>query len=274
MTDTATTGAKPGITDRAKSAVEVRKDPTLIDLVKQSEGQIKLALPAFAKDNAEGYVRSAITLLKQTPSLAKCDPMTVLGGIMTASQLGLEFGPLGHAYLVPYKGKATLIVGYKGLIDLAYRSGKLLSIEARTVYANDHFEYEYGLHPKLEHKPSLAGDRGEPLCWYGVAHLKGGGYYFEVLSRSDIERHRKFSASSNSSSSPWKSDYDAMARKTVIRSMQPYLPLTTDERQGFSMDGATIAGSTPEDLDVLDEEPWPIVDEDGVVEGEIVEDEA
>ena len=78
---------------------------------------------------------------------------------MQAVQLGLEPGLLGHCYILPYKREATFIIGYKGMIDLARRSGHIQSIYAHAVHENDEFEYELGLHPKLEHKPSH-GDRG------------------------------------------------------------------------------------------------------------------
>ena len=90
---------------------------------------------------------------------------------MQAVQLGLEPGLLGHCYILPYKREATFIIGYKGMIDLARRSGHIQSIYAHAVHENDEFEYELGLHPKLEHKPSH-GDRGAFIGAYAVAHFK------------------------------------------------------------------------------------------------------
>ena len=145
---------------------------------------------------------------------------------MQAVQLGLEPGLLGHCYILPYKREATFI-GYKGMIDLARRSGHIQSIYAHAVHENDEFEYELGLHPKLEHKPSH-GDRGAFIGAYAVAHFKDGGYQMEFMPKSEIEKRRKRSASANSSYSPWSSDYEEMAKKTVVRYMFKYLPISIE----------------------------------------------
>ena len=149
------------------------------------------------------------------------------GAVMQAVQLGLEPGLLGHCYILPYKREATFIIGYKGMIDLARRSGHIQSIYAHAVHENDEFEYELGLHPKLEHKPSH-GDRGAFIGAYAVAHFKDGGYQMEFMPKSEIEKRRKRSASANSSYSPWSSDYEEMAKKTVVRYMFKYLPISIE----------------------------------------------
>lgn len=265
MTTTDTIGAREGLADRASTAVEAARAPrrpTLAMQISQQQSEIERALPTHLKHNAEAFVRAAITVCKQTPALAKCDPVTILGGLMTASSLGLELGPLGHAYLVPYGSKAQLVIGYKGIIDLAWRSDRLLSIEARAVKANDHFEFSYGLGAKLEHTPTLDGDRGATIAYYGVAQFKGGGSYFVVLSKSDIDEHRKRSKSS--SNGPWVTDYDAMACKTCIRVMQPYLPLTSEVARQFAMDGTVSTGVSADHIDV---------EHVDYIEGEVVADE-
>lgn len=249
------TGAKDGLADRVSTAVAVAeqpKAPTMAQLIERQTDQVKKALPAHLKASAEAYIRAAQTLVKNNPALGKCEPLTVLGGLMTASQMGLELGPLGKAYLVPYGNKAQLIIGYRGLIDLAWRSGQLKSIEAREVKANDAFEFEYGLDSKLKHVPSLAGDRGDIVAFYGVAHFKDGGHYFLVMSKDDVEQHRKRSKAKDSG--PWVTDYEAMGRKTCIRAMAPFLPLTIEVMRDMALDGSVSTGAAFDNL-VVEEEP-------------------
>ena len=171
--------------------------------------------------------RIALTTIRTNPKLLECAVPSLMGAVMQAVQLGLEPGLLGHCYILPYKREATFIIGYKGMIDLARRSGHIQSIYAHAVHENDEFEYELGLHPKLEHKPSH-GDRGAFIGAYAVAHFKDGGYQMEFMPKSEIEKRRKRSASANSSYSPWSSDYEEMAKKTVVRYMFKYLPISIE----------------------------------------------
>ena len=253
---------REGLAERAGNSLEAKKPPTLVSMIADQTQAVERALPAHLKGQGAAFVRAAQTLVRGTPALARCEPATVLGGLLTASALGLEFGPLGHCYLVPYGSKAQFILGYRGITDLAWRSGKLVSIEAREVKANDEFEFSYGLDPKLVHKPYMEGDRGASIAYYGVAHFKGGGSYFVVMSRADVDEHRKSSKSSKSG--PWVDHYDAMARKTVIRVMSPYLPLTTEVERAIAQDGVVASGTDRSNLEVetpdYDEDTGEIVD--------------
>lgn len=130
--------------------------------------------------------RIALTTIRTNPKLLECKVSSLMGAVMQAVQLGLEPGLLGHCYILPYKSEATFIIGYKGMIDLARRSGHIQSIYAHAVYENDEFEYELGLHPQLKHKPSF-GDRGEFIGAYAVAHFKDGGHQMEFMPKSEIE---------------------------------------------------------------------------------------
>jgi recombination protein RecT len=152
---------------------------------------------------------------------------------MSAAQLGLEPNtPLGQAYLIPYKNKGVdevqFQLGYKGLIDLAYRSGEVELVQAHIVYENDEFICEYGLEPKLVHKPADS-DRGEPIKVYAMFKTKSGGYGFEVMSMDDVRRHaEKYSQAYKSGFSPWKTNFEEMAKKTVLKKVLKYAPLKSD----------------------------------------------
>lgn len=197
--------------------------PTVFTMLEQLKPEIAKALPAHM--NAERMARIGLTVIRQTPALGRCEPASLLGALMTCAQLGLEPGPLGEAYLVPYGNQVTFIPGYRGLIKLAWQSGQLTSIAAHTVHANDEFDYEYGLDPKLVHKPALK-NRGEVIAVYAAAVFKNGGSAFIVMSIEDVEAIRTRSRAS--ANGPWKTDYDAMARKTAVRQLIRWLPLSSE----------------------------------------------
>lgn len=241
---------RTGLAERvASSAVEVAK-PKAPDIYKMIEGQVKeveRALPTHLKGNADAYCRSAVTLIKQTPALATVDPRTILGGLMTASQLGLELGPLQVAYLVPKAGKAQFWIGYRGYIELGYRSGVLTDITAETVKDADDFSFDRAK-GEISHQWDPRKPRGSAYAWYAIAHFLNGGQAFVVLGREDVEWFRKFSAQPNGPM--WKDHYDSAAKKTAIRRLEPYLPKSANLSRAFILDGSVTTGLTADTLEV------------------------
>lgn len=219
--------------------VKLTKNMSMQDMVKVMMPEIKKALPTVL--TPERFTRIALSALNNTPALQQCTPMSFLAALMNAAQLGLEPNtPLGQAYLIPYKNKGEMQVqfqiGYKGLIDLAYRNGQMQTIQANTVYENDYFEYEYGLDPKLIHRPAIC-DRGEPVFFYGLFRTVNGGYGFSVMSKADMDTYAKtYSKAFASDYSPWKSNYEDMAKKTVIKQALKYAPIRTDLQRALSTD--------------------------------------
>lgn len=197
--------------------------------------QISQAIPKHL--TTDRVIQLATTLISRSPELAECSTESLLGSVMQASILGFEpVAALGQCYLIPFNNKKTgkrevqFIIGYRGMIDLARRSDQLKDIYAQCVYAADQFDYEFGLEPKLTHKPAL-DKRGELTHVYAVAHFTNGGYAFEVMSKYDVEKIRKTSQAGNSQYSPWNSGfYDEMAKKTVIRRLFKMLPVSVDIR--------------------------------------------
>lgn len=212
----------------------------------KTQQQIARALPRHM--TAERLTRIATTEIRKTPLLAKCDPVTLLGAVMQCAQLGLEpGGSLGHAYLLPFQNRklgtidVQFIVGYRGMIDLARRSGQIVSLEARTVHKSDHFRVALGLESSLEHVPDWdAADRGPMTFVYAVAKLKGGGVQFEVMSRAEVERVRAQSKSGGNG--PWVTHFEEMAKKTVIRRLFKYLPVSIELATAVALDEAAEAG--------------------------------
>lgn len=190
---------------------------------------------------AERVVKMALVAASRQPLLFKCTQESVLKALMTAAELGIDCsGTLGRGYLVPYFNsklgayEAQFIVGYQGLIELARRSGNIARIESRVVYDGDFFDVEYGLDQKLTHRPKLGSERGEMTCVYAIAELTDGSRQIEVMSIADVEAIRLRSKAKDNG--PWKTDYAEMARKTVIRRMAKYLPLSTEVVSAISSD--------------------------------------
>lgn len=218
------------------------RDNTIAGLMNDPriKSQMALALPKHM--TADRLARIALTEVRKTPALGRCDQASFLGAIMQCAQLGLEpGGALGHAYLLPFENRrkgiteVQFIAGYRGMLDLARRSGQILSIEARAVYAADKFHVALGLNPDLTHEPDWeASDRGPLRFVYAVAKLKDGGTQFEVMSRAEIERAR--SQSKAGQSGPWVSHFDEMAKKTVIRRLFKYLPVSIELATAVALD--------------------------------------
>lgn len=211
-----------------KSAPEQK---TMQQYIKSMQGEIAKALPSVI--TPERFTRIVLSAISVNPKLGSCTPSSFLGAMMTSAQLGLEVNtPLGQAYVLPYSNKGKLEaqfqLGYKGLIDLAYRSGEVEVIQAHVVHENDEFQCEYGLEPKLTHKPADT-DRGEAIKVYAIFKTKSGGYGFEVMSMEDVRKHAaKYSKSYTSSFSPWKTNFEEMAKKTVLKKVLKYAPLKSD----------------------------------------------
>jgi recombination protein RecT len=199
--------------------------------LKKMESQIAQVIPKHI--TVDRLTRIALTTIRTNPKLLECSVPSLLAAVMQAAQLGLEPGLLGHCYIIPYGKEATFIIGYKGMIDLARRSGNIKSIYAHAVYGNDDFDYEYGLHPELKHKPAMTG-RGEFVGAYAVAHFNDGGYQFEFMPKEEIEKRKL--RSKTYKNGPWVTDYEEMAKKTVVRHMFKYLPLSIEVMQGVAQD--------------------------------------
>lgn len=239
-----------------QTAIEPRKPSavaTLRDLLEKAKPKLAEVTPKHL--SADRLVRIAVASCSKTPQLLQCSPTSVLNSVMQAAQLGLEpGGPLGDAYLVPYKNECTLIVGYRGLVSLARRSGQIISIEAHVVHERDHFVCKYGLDAVLVHEPNWSADPGQVIAVYAVARLRDGGVQYEVMTKAQVEAIR--SRSRAGSSGPWVSDWAEMARKTVVRRLCKYLPLSVEMAEALDLDERTETSSVntaTAGLDVADE---------------------
>lgn len=229
---------------------------TVFGFLKSYQSEIAKALPKHM--SADRMARVATTAIRQTPKLLECEPASLFGAIIQCAQLGLEpSNGLGHAYLLPFdknekrgnqwvkvRTDVTLIIGYRGMLDLARRSGQIESIEAHAVYKCDKFECELGLNSKLIHVPDWDNpERNDPakvVFVYAVAKLKDGGTQFQVMSRQGVEAIRERSKAAKSG--PWVTDWEQMALKTVTRRLFKWLPVSIELQNAVSLDEAGDRG--------------------------------
>jgi len=208
-----------------KTAVTKKtKQSQFKDLVEAMKPKMAGLLPKHL--TPERIAKVLIVEASRTPVLMECSTRSVAESIMLSAQLGLEpGGTLGHIYFIPFKDNrrrettCTPIIGYKGYLELARRSGQVARLDARVVYEGEPFEVSAGLKPDIQHKIRGDVDRSDNklVAAYAVAILKDGSEYFEIMWRSEIDKVR--SRSRGGKSGPWVSDYAKMARKTAIRAL-------------------------------------------------------
>jgi recombination protein RecT len=262
-------GGNTALMEKAKNGGKLSQRAALKNVLTKFQSEISAALPTHLKKNAERYARQMLTLFSSNKNLQKCSQESILGALMTASALGLDLSPqLGQCYIIPYKGQAQFQLGYKGGIDLAYRSGRIKRIFAEVVKEKDHFEYSKGLNAVLEHEEANEADPGQPVFVYALAEFTNGGYAFDVWPWEKVIAHgKKFSQSYHREGSPWKTDPEAMAKKTLLKAIWKYLPISTDIQYAEAMDGAVR--SITKDDEIQDEhEIFDITPDYGSDEGE------
>ncbi len=227
-------GMEPEPTDSkqadSKNAGPIESIRLALELMKP---QLAVALPPHL--SADRLVRVVVAALQANPALLDCERASLYRAAMTCAHLGLDpDGVLGQAWLVPSRGKVQLVPGYRGFITLARNSGLITSINAQAVHLNDHFDYAYGLNERLEHVPA-PGARGEITHFYAYVKFKGGGHHFDVLSRDEVDAIRDRSEgyqafrAGKAEDSAWVTGYAEMGKKTVIRRIAKYLPLSVQK---------------------------------------------
>ena len=269
------------------NAAPASKSKTMIDMVLSMKSQITLAIgghtPQERARRAERFSRIVVTALRQNPKLQLCTQESFMGAMMVCAQLDLEPNtPQQLAHLIPYGRECTFQPGYPGLMELAYRSGKVSTFHADVVYKkeleNGLFRYSKGLKPNIEHDVDLLSDsrEGEVVAAYAVATMKDGAQVFRLVDKKDIARAKKTSANSGSSNSPWNTSPEAMWMKTAIKRLCSFLPRTEQlslavelddkaergETQWLNVDDDSLNLSASDDLNTI------LASDDGVIEAE------
>ncbi len=265
--DNGAESARGVIANVARGGV-TKSTPTLRELVGGMESAIERALPI--EMNATRFVRMVQTELSKNPKLLECTELSFMGAVLTSAQLGLEFGPLGHAYMIPYRNKGVMEVqfqiGYKGWLALSHRSAKLSTVVAREVRENDEFSYAFGLTDKLVHVPART-DRGAVTDYYCIAKVRGGGASFQVINKAEAQEHRDKYAPRDKNGKvvgPWVSDFDAMAKKTVFKKLFTWLPMSPMMELGAAVDEGVVSRVS------IDEEPRVEFDDRTVIDAIVV----
>jgi recombination protein RecT len=259
---TPTNTAAMAETAKAKQKAEVaatgKKQLTVVDYLNSPSfsAQIAKALPKFF--DLDRFTRSAISEFRLNPALQQCSVPSVLGYFMQAAMCGLEPATtLGQCYAVPFKNgktgemEAQFILGYRGMMSIARRSGDLARIEAHIVHEKDEFSLSYGLNPDIEHKPFIDGDPGEVRGAYCVVWFKDGNCQYRFMPKSEIDKHR--SRSKAGRFGPWVTDYEEMCLKTVFRSMFKWLPISLEAAQAVKNDDAVVTYKNSEAAQTADD---------------------
>lgn len=203
---------------------------TVQNLLQENKASLQAALPKHI--TADRMIRVVLTALTTQPLLEKCTVPSILKAVIECSQLGLEpDGVLGYAYFIPFRNaagqyEAKMIPGYRGYLDLARRSGQLKALDVDVIYEKDEFQYQKGTSPSLLFRKPLTGERGKPIGVFACARLKDGSEQFEVLTLQEIAQIQSFSKAADKG--PWHTHWEAMAKKTAIRQLAKYLPLSPE----------------------------------------------
>lgn len=225
---------------------------TIGDMLRNNKAKLEATIPKHV--NADRLMRVAVQAIQGSPILAQCSVPSLFTCIIRSSMLGVEpNGPLGEAYLVPYKNKgkyeAQLIIGYRGLTNLARRSGLVTEVYAHVVHEKDVFDYELGTTPFIKHKPALK-DRGKMIGAYAVYVTSDGAKDFEYMTKEEIDKVRNSSRAGNNG--PWVQWYEEMARKTVIRRLSKRMPMSVEMAEAVDIDNRTSVGEVVDHSDVID----------------------
>lgn len=265
--------------EQAATPAQVTPKARITQLLSDNKAAIGLSLPRSM--DADRFSRLLLTAVNTNPDLLGCDPKSFLAAGVQAAQLGLEPNDArGLAYLIPFRDKGVskvqLIIGYRGMIDLARRSGMVSSINAFAVYEGDHFRYELGLNPSIEHVPSPDCDEDPAKLThvYAVAKVQGEPQ-FVVLTRKQVDKVRASSRGAQSQYSPWHTHFAEMALKTAIRRLAKYLPQSVEVANAIESDErplvlTDLGMAVPADHDAI--EASGIDTETGeIIDAEVVE---
>lgn len=234
-------------------------DPKTLESFLSGKGaQERLAQIATGFMKPVELTRLALVAVSKTPDLLKCSQASILRALIDAATLRIvPGGTMGRGYLVPRKNKntgrleASFDPGWRGLADIARRSGQVIGIDAQVVYKADHFKYIAGTDKRIEHEPNLeATDLGPIIAAYAVAIMKDGPPQLEVLRRSDIDRIHEVSAAK---AGPWANWFDEMARKSAVRRLCKYLPYDPELERAVQVADDVETGITTT-LDLSDAE--------------------
>lgn len=207
----------------------------------------------FADAMPRGYepsmlIGDAITAIRSVPLLAQCTEESFFGSLMTAAQLGLRpnVGSIGHGWVLPYKNKrknvyeAQWILGYQGMVELAWRSNLVSGITAHTIFEGEKYRIAYGTEDVLEHEPVLGATKGrKPIAHYAVVRMVNGGRVWQVMSDEETVEIMSRSAAARDGRGPWIDDPLPMKRKSALRALWRFTPKSEAMSRAIETDETT-----------------------------------
>ncbi len=257
-----------------------KKSDPVADFIKTLSGGWAKVLPNVC--TPKRFARVAITCMKKNPKLLEAmqtgeGKRSLAEAFMRCAELGIE--PDGRrAYLIPYKNSITLIFDYKGIVELAMRSGMISSIHADKVCENDEFEYNIG--EIIKHKIDFRNERGDAYAYYTVVTFKDGTKKTEVMSKFEVEQIKERSSAWASYKKygklcPWNTDYDEMAKKTVFKRASKWLPLSAEAKQAIDIDNDNETDFAAYTDERTPEQMYAPVEDDGIIDAQcaVVEEE-
>lgn len=258
-----------------QTAVATKPTDTAAVFIEKLKQSWAIVLPTVC--TPDRFARVALTCLRKNPKLSAAimtqqGRLSVAEQFMKCAELGIE--PDGRrAYLIPYKNEVQLIIDYKGIAELAMRSGKISNIHADKVCENDEFEYDVGM--IVKHRIDFKRERGKAYAYYAIVTFKDGTKKCEVMSKQEIDGIRRRSKSAGNG--PWVTDYDEMAKKTVFRRLSKWLPLSPEMQKVLDIDDEDFRKGhqivdVPVNPDIAPEERYKAVEI--AAEAEIKETEA
>ena len=208
--------------------------------------EFRVTVPDSSFNLQRTYEVAAAEVMKNK-RLQDCTIESILESVKQACYLGLEPSSVsGEAYLVPYGNKCTLVIGYKGQLELMYRGGHVISVWAYPIYESDlpNVDIQLGTSPQVKHSPTLSGNRGELVAVYACAEIPNSDQIkFELMTREECERIKSKSGGAHSKGHPWNTDYEAMCLKSVIKKMSK----TISKKQNAHADRLSFASVAAED---------------------------
>lgn len=242
--------------------VAVSPAKSLSDFMDKYKGQIALALPKHI--SADRMVRLAMTSFSQNKGLQSCDMHSIFASVVVAAQLGLEIGVGGQGYLVPYKGKATFVPGWQGLVDLVSRAGRA-TVWTGAVYEGDKFDWALGDNPFVKHQPEGDADNWKQISHvYAIGRVNGSQYpVIEVWTMNRVVRHLNKYNKVGTSHYALKDDgvnMEMYARKVALLQVLKYMPKSievvkamdvanaVDSGKNFTFDGEVVVIDDAEEL--------------------------
>jgi recombination protein RecT len=232
---TATAAAPESLSSAVVLTGPIGTTKNLRSMIGERWKMVHALLPAHMTEDR--FAALVISAAQKTPKVLACSGESILNAIYQAASLGLEINSAtGEAYLLPYKGQAQLVPGYKGLVKLAIRSGEVRAIEARLVYDGEKsFGVFYGTDSRIEHVPDFDVTRNPATVRlaYAVAKLPSGATTFEVMTRKQLDAI--WQRSPGKDNGPWISDREEMYRKTVTRRLCKYLPMSPQLAQALEL---------------------------------------